>query len=270
MRDAAPAPSGSETTAVQAGSSGDGTGGSPPDVPAGLIAGLTTLLAALTAIATANGAVTRMFRNFGYLIYLAIFAVLIAFLCGQLARILVGSARKRVVILGTLLLFVGLSLGIFFQVQSTTLNERANITAKTTLRGRAIELDAAVTATGAKAEAQLLVVVFGIPMKGGAAVDTPILYYAKTGPDVGGKLRQDLQLFLPSGRFRVVRVNAAVYDPGADAVTVGCGGEILDDNGHEKINPKTRKPFPRLNRDRTACLGFNLEGSTLMSGAKKT
>lgn len=243
----------------------------PSNVPAALVGGLTALIAALTAVAAANGAVTRMFRNYGHLVYLAIVAVMLAFLCGLLGQLLTGDGKtlqKIVFAVGACLLIVGIALGVIFQINSTSLSDRPNIATTTATKGSATEVDAVVTASGEKSKAQLLVVVFGQPVK--ARAHASEIYYGKSGPNTDGKLEQDAKVLVPSGRYREVRVYAAVYNAQDNAGTVDCDGNIVEPNGAYLIDAKTHDKIKALHPDRTACLVINLEGTDASGAAKKS
>lgn len=234
----------------------------PSTGPAALLAGLTTLIGALTAVATANGAVTRLFRNHPVLTAIALICVLAAFLCGLLLVVAKEAFRATLVRLGSVLLVLGLGLALIAQVATLSLSDRPTIAVTSRPRGADVELDASVRVAEAKAHDQLVVVMYGVTPGGHR---TSALYYAKTGPDSGGTLAQQPQLVLIRRKYNGVYVTALVVPEGIKPPAVDCDGNIVDPTGQLRttIPPggNRRQPVPfRPNGDNplVACVTLAL------------
>ena len=179
-------------------SAGDTTGPSPTTAGGGgggraiLLGGLTTLIAALTAVATVNGEVARMFRNHWVLTLIAILLVLSAVLCGMLTQTGFGvTARHWLLVAGTGTLVLGMGFALWAQVRSLSQSDRPTITAHAEATGDNMRVTAHVGGAKAKMRDQIVVIVYGRHLDGSRG--SPI-YYAKTGPDTDGDLSQDIEI----------------------------------------------------------------------------
>jgi len=184
----------------------------------------------LTAVATANGTVTHLFRNEGWWVLVAIVLVLIGVLTGYLVVIPGFDQRLHLplLIVGVGAVVVGLGIGLVVEVFSLSLNDRPTISATTKDLGSIEQFDASVTTSDVKAHDQMTVVVYGL-LPNGARGST--LYYNKSGPDTNGNLNQQVQLFVDRTSYGGVYVSALLIPADEPAVNVDCDGDIIGPDG---------------------------------------
>jgi len=238
------------------------TGTTPPgDITGTLIASVTTVMVALTAVGGATGLVGKMFRNESGNAHKVEVGIVLAFVCG-LAGVLIPTSLSMVRVvfqaLGGLFLASALLLALWVQTNTFSLSDRPVVTATVGPgpNGQPI-LKADVKSSGAKASGQLLVVVQGEPSvfaKSGEPVPptADTLYYSKSGPTTDGDLTQDLSLPVNANQYQTLRIYTAVYANNELAPIVDCDHNAIDDHGRRitdngQLIETTTTPAPDSN-----------------------
>ncbi len=195
-----------------------------------LTGGMSTLVGSLTIVATANGTITRLFRNDGWWVLAAITLVLIGVLLGYLVLIPGVTAAKQswYLRLGIIAVVVGTGIGLWVETVSLSLNDRPAIDATTQFSDGVEQLRADVTTSDIKAHDQMAVIVYGLRPDGSRG---PTLYYSKSGPGADGTMDQKVQVFVDKALYQGVYVSALLIPEHVAAVNVDCDGNIIGPDG---------------------------------------
>lgn len=211
---------------------------------AALLGGLTTLIVALTAVATVNGEVARMFRNHAFFTGVALALVLVAILCGMLTQAVKGWERSSLLLVaGSVALVLGMGCALLAEVNTLALSDRPTISATVQLDGQNVVFHAQVEARKAKAHDQVVVIVYGVLPND---VRTGAIYYAKTGPDTNGDLSQDVQLIVDGARYSGVYLSAVVVPENVRPPNVDCDGDIVGPDGQNQPSSQSGENAPKF------------------------
>jgi uncharacterized membrane protein len=193
-----------------------------------LLAGVTGLVTALTALGSASGQLGRMLREHGIAAGISIVLVLVGFTLALVA--LIGSKDKTNsrLIKSALFSSIALGIGLLFLLLTIHQGDRPSITLKVTpLADTAglVAVDLSAQSSGVTAKGSLVLAVVGRPKNGGGLVR---MFYGKTGPTAEGQLSTSATLILDTTKYNQVRVYASSYRTEAEGLVVDCDGMVLD------------------------------------------
>lgn len=223
-----------------------------------LLGGLSALIAALTAVATVNGAVARMFRNDPSHTAAAVILVLVGFLCGLLSQISQPAAgqatvrvHKAILAVGSVTMVLGIAFALVAQVATMSLGERPIIAARTQSLGSSVDFHAEISTQGAKAHDQVVITIFGL--KSDNSRTSPI-YYAKFGPDQEGNFHHEVQMDLDIAKTAGLYLTAVVVPEGILPVLVDCDGNVVEQSGERRLLNGETVPFHTHGFPLVSCL----------------